>query len=233
MVDRTKDSPEGSDPRRESGEPGGGQGRIDQVGRTGVWPGSGPWPESNVPIQQPGSFGQTDRGPEGYSDSGDSSLEAFFAIARLHQNEKGRTVFVNEIMTKGVECIGVDSNLEDAARKMRQFDVGTLPVCGPTDRLEGMITDRDIVVRAVADGRAPNATKVRDVMTPGIVYCFDDQDIYDAARVMEQHKVRRIVVLNHEKRLVGIVSLGDLAVKAGNDSLAAEAVEALSEPIHH
>src|SRR5829696_6661330 len=121
---------------------------------------------------------------------------------------------VREVMTRGVECTSPDATLQEAAAKMKSLDVGPLPVCD-NDRLVGMITDRDITVRATAEGEAPTAVRVRDVMTPDVIYCFDDQDASEAARLMEQNQVRRLVVLNRDKRMVGIVSLGDLAVETG------------------
>ena len=137
---------------------------------------------------------------------------------------------VKEIMTSGVECTQPNATLREAARIMRDMDVGPLPVCGDDDRLAGIITDRDITVRAVAEGKDPDATPVRDVMTPKIIYCYEDQDVSDAAHMMEQNQVRRLVVLNHDKRLVGIVSLGDLAVDTGDEQLAGHTLEAVSEP---
>lgn len=110
------------------------------------------------------------------------------------------------------------------------MDVGSLPVCGDEDKLVGMITDRDITIRATAGACDAKATLVQDVMTPGIVYCFEDQDVEDATKLMEDNQIRRLAVLNREKRLVGIVSLGDLAVKVGNDHLSGEALERVSEP---
>jgi CBS domain-containing protein len=144
-------------------------------------------------------------------------------------SEEEITMKVQEIMTRGVECVGPNDNLADAARKMRDLDVGSLPVCD-NDRLVGMITDRDITVRATAGDCNPSGTCVRDTMTPNIVYCFDDQDVTEAADLMEANQIRRLVVLNRDKRLVGIVALGDLAVKTGNDELSGEALEQVSEP---
>jgi CBS domain-containing protein len=110
---------------------------------------------------------------------------------------------------------------------MRELDVGPLPVC-QDDRLVGMITDRDITVRATADGRDPKTTRVEDVLTPGVVYCFEDQDVKDAAGLMTTNEIRRLVVLSHDKRLVGIVSLGDLPVATGDDRLSARTLENVS-----
>jgi CBS domain-containing protein len=122
------------------------------------------------------------------------------------------------------------ASLQEAARKMRDLDVGPLPVCGDNDRLVGMLTDRDITVRAVAEGQDPKTARVQDIMTPDITYCFEDQDITEAARLMEEKQIRRLVVLNRDKRLVGIVSLGDLAVKTGDKKVSSEALEQVSQP---
>jgi CBS domain-containing protein len=132
-------------------------------------------------------------------------------------------------MTKGAECVTPENSLQDAARKMRDLDVGPLPVCD-NDRLAGMITDRDITIRATADGRDPKATRVRDVMTSAVVYVFDDQDVGDAARLMQEHQVRRLLVLNRDRRLVGIVSLGDLAVESHDERLGGKTLERVSQP---
>ena len=136
---------------------------------------------------------------------------------------------VSEVMTQGVECIGPDATLQEAAAKMKSLDVGPLPVCD-NDRLVGMVTDRDITVRATAEGDAPTDVRVRDVMTPEVIYCFEDDLVEDAARLMAAKQVRRLVVLNRDKRMVGIVSLGDLAVKTGDEQLAGSALEDISEP---
>jgi CBS domain-containing protein len=111
---------------------------------------------------------------------------------------------------------------------MRSLDVGVLPVCDG-DRLVGMLTDRDLTIRAVAEGRDPKITTVEEVMTPEVAYCFEDQDIEEAERVMEKHQIRRLPVLNREKRLVGIVSLGDFATK-DDETRAGETLERVSEP---
>src|SRR5215813_1130006 len=144
--------------------------------------------------------------------------------------EGDQTMQVKDVMTRGVECISPDATLQDAARKMRDLDVGPLPVC-ENDRLVGILTDRDIVVRAIAEGRDPQDSRVRDVMTRGIDYCFDDDDVAEAAWHMEAKQIRRLAVLDHNKRLVGIVSLGDLAVKSPDEHLTAEALEQVSLPI--
>lgn len=136
---------------------------------------------------------------------------------------------VSEVMTRSVQCIHADANLQEAAARMKSLDIGPLPVC-EGDRLVGMITDRDITVRAVAEGEPPTVIRVRDIMTPEVLYCFDDQLVEDAARVMEDSQVRRLVVINRDKRLVGIVSLGDLAIQTRDEQLAGNTLEAVSEP---
>jgi CBS domain-containing protein len=140
-------------------------------------------------------------------------------------------MLVKEIMTRDVECIRPDAILEEAARKMRDLDVGALPVCNDDDQPVGVVTDRDITVRAVAAGKDPRATHVRQIMTPSIIYCFDEEDITDAVRLMEEKQVRRLAVLNRNGRLVGIVSLGDVAIDTHDERLAGEALEAVSEPV--
>jgi CBS domain-containing protein len=136
---------------------------------------------------------------------------------------------VQDVMTRNVACIGPGATLREAADKMKALDVGPLPVC-ENDRLVGMLTDRDITVRATAEGLPPGLGQVRDVMTPDVISCFEDQDVGEAARLMEQNQVRRLVVLDRDQRLVGIVSLGDLAVKTGDEKLSGEALEQVSEP---
>jgi CBS domain-containing protein len=138
-------------------------------------------------------------------------------------------VQIKEIMTPHVEVIHPEASIQEAAQKMKGLDVGPLPVC-TGERLEGMLTDRDITVRAVAEGRDPKTTKVQEVMTTEVIYAFEDQDVAEAARLMEQHQIRRIVVLNRDKRLVGIVSLGDVAVHAGNARQAGQTLGRVSEP---
>jgi CBS domain-containing protein len=136
---------------------------------------------------------------------------------------------IREIMTREPVVIGPGMVLKEAAETMRDLDSGVMPV-GQNDRLVGMLTDRDITIRATAAGKDPNQTRVEEVMTPDVVYCFEDDDARDAALKMEEHQIRRLIVLNHDKRLVGILSLGDLAVHTSDDRLAGEVAEAVSEP---
>ena len=118
---------------------------------------------------------------------------------------------VSEVMSRSVRTTNPNASIQDAARMMAEIDAGALPV-GENDRLVGMLTDRDIAVRAVAQGRGPDA-KVREVMTDDVRYCFEDDEIESIARNMADEKVSRLPVMNRDKRLVGIVSLGDIAVQ--------------------
>jgi CBS domain-containing protein len=135
---------------------------------------------------------------------------------------------VQEIMSKDVTWVGPEMLLKDAAKKMRDDDVGCLPV-GKADKLVGMITDRDITCRAVAEGSIAKS-RVADAMSKGVTYCFDDQDVKEAAQLMETKQIHRLPVLNRQKRMVGIVSLGDLAVHAPHE-LTGEVVEAVSRHV--
>jgi CBS domain-containing protein len=130
-------------------------------------------------------------------------------------------MLVSEVMTRDVKIASPNDSLQRAAQRMEADDFGSLPV-GEDDRLVGMLSDRDIAIRAVAQGRSPTECCVRDVMSAEVKYVFDDQTIEEAAKMMGTLGVRRLPVLNHDKRLVGIVSLGDLAVtkaKPAGDAL--------------
>lgn len=135
---------------------------------------------------------------------------------------------VSEAMTRDVKIANPNQSLHDVARIMADDDVGSLPV-GENDRLVGMITDRDIAVRAVAEGKSPDRTTVREVMSREVKYCFDDQDIAEVARNMGDIQVHRLPVVDHDKRLVGIIALADIANAAGPEP-AGDAVLGISEP---
>ena len=134
---------------------------------------------------------------------------------------------VSEAMTCDVRVTSPDQSIREAARIMAEIDAGVLPV-GEGDRLVGMITDRDIAVRAVAEGKGPD-TPVREVMTQDVKYCFKDEDTDHVARNMADQQVRRLPVVNRDKRLVGILSLGDVAVMEGARP-AGEALTGVSQP---
>jgi CBS domain-containing protein len=136
---------------------------------------------------------------------------------------------LRDIMTRNVEDIAPQTTLKEAAQKMKSLDVGALPVC-QNDQIIGMLTDRDITVRAVADGRDPKTTRASDAMTAQIIWCYEDDDVGEAARLMEEKRIRRLVVCDRNKRPVGIVSLGDLAIRMPGDHLSSEVLEQVSEP---
>jgi CBS domain-containing protein len=135
---------------------------------------------------------------------------------------------VSDAMTRDVHIANPGDTIRQAAQTMAQIDAGVIPV-GENDRLVGMITDRDIAVRAVAAGLSPD-TPIGKVMSSDVCYCFDDQDIGDVATNMADIKVRRLPVVNRDKRLVGILSLGDIAQADNQDQPAAEALCGISEP---
>ena len=118
---------------------------------------------------------------------------------------------IKDIMTEHVDVIHPKANLLQAAEKMKKHNVGVLPVCDG-DKLRGMITDRDSVIRGLADKRGLEQTHVSDVMSKGVYYCYEEESINDAVEIMQDRKVRRLVVLNKSKRLVGLLSLEDLAI---------------------
>ena len=133
---------------------------------------------------------------------------------------------VSEAMSREVQVVQVNQTIQQAAKIMSEIDVGALPVA-QEERLVGMITDRDIAIRAVAENMAPSS-KVRDVMTVDIKFCFDDEDAEDVADRMAVEQVRRVPVVDREMKVVGILALADLAIRAGARP-AAKALEGISQ----
>ena len=134
---------------------------------------------------------------------------------------------VRDAMSRDVKVANPEESIRNAARMMMEIDAGALPV-GENDRLIGVITDRDIAVRAVAEGKPPT-TKVRDVMSAEVLYCFEDQSLDEVAKNMADVQVRRLPVVSRDKRLVGIISLGDLA-RNEDAKTAGKTVSQISEP---
>jgi CBS domain-containing protein len=134
---------------------------------------------------------------------------------------------VNELMTRDVRIASPDQSLQQAAQLMVELDTGVLPV-GENDRLVGMITDRDIAIRAVAEGKSPD-TRVRDVMTADVKYVFEDQEADEVSIIMSDLQVRRLPVVDRNKRLVGILSLGDLATSERTLDEAGTALSGVSQ----
>jgi CBS domain-containing protein len=135
---------------------------------------------------------------------------------------------VKDIMTHNPEVAHPATLLRDVARQMKAHDIGAVVICDG-DCLVGMLTDRDIATRAVAEGHDPTKITVHDVMTVTAVYCFEDQDVQEAARLMEAQQIRRLPVLNRQKRLVGIVSLDDLAAGNNDPRLAGETLRGVAK----
>lgn len=135
---------------------------------------------------------------------------------------------VKQIMTRGVEQVEAQTPLLHVARRMQIHDIGILPVCDGNS-LVGVITDRDITVRATASGLG-SETPCRDVMTPKVICCFEDHDLVAAAKLMQENKIRRLPVINRERRLVGIVSVGDIALGGDDAALVYAAIQKISTP---
>jgi len=134
---------------------------------------------------------------------------------------------IAEVMTRNVKVIGPERSVREAARLMDNLNVGSLPVCDG-ERLVGMITDRDITVRATAVGEDPDQTQVKEIMTDDVRWCFEDDEVNDVVRTMGDVQIRRVPVVDRAKRLVGIVALGDLATDRAEGT--EEALRNISEP---
>lgn len=134
---------------------------------------------------------------------------------------------ITEVMTRDVKVIGPERSVRDAARLMDNLNVGSLPVCDG-ERLVGMITDRDITVRATAVGEDPDRTQVKRIMSEEVRWCFEDDDVSEVVRTMGDVQIRRLPVVDRERRLVGIVALGDLATERAEGT--EEALRNISEP---
>lgn len=136
---------------------------------------------------------------------------------------------LKDVMTRDVETIRSDAMLQQAAQKMTLRDVGMLPVVNGDKNLLGTITDRDITVRATAQGLDPTKTQVRSAMTEVVICGFEDQDIEEGGRLMMDNQIRRLLILNRHNKLVGVVSLGDLAIRADGERLPGQVLERVSE----
>jgi len=138
-------------------------------------------------------------------------------------------MLLREIMTRDPGVVSPGETLEQAARIMEVLDVGPVPVC-EGKRVVGMLTDRDITVRATAAGCDPKTTLVSDAMSQDVVSCYEDQDVQEAAGLMKEKQIRRLLVLNRADDLVGIVSLGDLAIEAEDKGQPGDVLRKVSEP---
>jgi len=138
-------------------------------------------------------------------------------------------MFIKDVMTRRVQVVRPASTLKEAAQIMKVADIGPLPVCDG-DRLVGVITDRDITIKGVAEGRDPLRTQVQEIMNPEVLYAYDDQEIAVAARIMEEKHVARVIVVNRSKRLVGIVSTSDLAKRIVENEQLTQLIDAVVSP---
>jgi len=154
------------------------------------------------------------------------SAMAFYLFRRLKSGS--RSARVSDVMTRQPRTIQPDATVADAAAMMRRLDVGSLPVCDGS-RLVGMLTDRDITTRSTADGRDPHLTTVRDVMSSGVAWASEDDLVEEAARIMREHRIRRLPIVDDRHSLVGMVSLGDLATDVQDDALSGDTLEHISE----
>jgi CBS domain-containing protein len=134
---------------------------------------------------------------------------------------------VSEIMTANVECINPGTPIAKAAEKMRHRNIGFLPICD-NDRLVGTVTDRDITIQSVAQGRDPRLEAVREIMNAQVFYCYEDDDVHKVGQHMQEREVRRMLILDRQKRLVGVVSIGDIA-RASDKQLAGETLGHIAE----
>ena len=133
------------------------------------------------------------------------------------------------IMTPSVDIISPTATTADAARRMKELDVGAIPVCDG-EKLIGMITDRDLVLRVMAMGRDPVQATVAEAMTAGVVFCYDDEEAERAAELMADKQIRRLPILDRDNRLVGIISLGDLVVDGLDAQASGEILHEVSDP---
>jgi CBS domain-containing protein len=140
-----------------------------------------------------------------------------------------RSQQIKDVMTADVVTLAPTAKVTEAAEAMKSLNVGAIPICDGR-RLLGMVTDRDLVVRVMAEHRNPETETISSIMTTDVDYCYEDQTVEEAAHVMEDRQVRRMPIINHDKELVGIVSLGDVAVKGVDQSTTAEALEQISQP---
>lgn len=208
--------------KRESGIPGGGAGRKDLIGKSGVYRVSGPQPAGDAPIVPMASWGQGKRGAAGYEDHGGSEL--FFRVVKP---EKCR-----DLMTKDPVCCLPADTAAHAAQLMKRHDVGILPVVEnrKNKRLIGVVTDRDLVLKVVAKGLDPTASSIEPIMSKPAIQCSPDDEYQKALDLMEQHGIKRMIVTDNSKRAVGVIAESDIALRVRDERKTGEVVAAVSQP---
>jgi CBS domain-containing protein len=208
--------------KRESGRPGGGAGRQDIVGESGVYPMSGPHPKGEAPVVPAGQLGKGDLDVAGYHDSGRAALRAAEANPAL----------CRDIMTQNPVCCAKSESINMVAQAMRENDIGSVAIVEDEKdhKLVGMVTDRDLAVRVLASDRDPNRTPTEEVMTREVVSCLPEDRIETCLEAMESHQIRRVPVVDTSGRIVGIISQGDIAIRLHEPKRTAEVVEEISRP---
>jgi len=202
--------------------PGGGAGRKDAVGKTGVYRVSGPQPPGDAPIVAMGSWGQGARGAAGYEDHGESEL-----FYRPVTPERCR-----DIMTKDPFCCLPTDTAAQAARLMKRHDVGILPVVEDRAKKKvlGVVTDRDLALKIVAKGLDPAAIAVKAVMSKPAIRCSPDDAYERAIELMEKHRIRRVLVTDNSERVVGVIAESDVALRLHDLGKTGELVAAVTQP---
>ena len=208
--------------KRESGLPGGGGGRRDEVGSSGVYPMSGPHPKGNPPIVTPASWGQGKRGAAGYEDHGESELNITRVIP-----EKCR-----DIMTKDPVFCHASDSASIAAKLMLKHNIGVLPVVGafPEYKLIGILTDRDLAMKVVAPGYDPYKITVHEIMSSPVITCSPDDEYQKALDLMEQHQIKRIPAIDNSGHVVGMISEADVALRIPDEKKIEELVRSIVQP---
>lgn len=148
-------------------------------------------------------------------------------MASLNENQTTESNLVRHVMTRDVQLLNSDQTVAEAARLMRDEGIGAVPIA-QDEKVVGMVTDRDIVIRLTAEARDPTLTSLREIMTDGVLSCFEDETCDSVAKKMGEHQVRRLHVVGRDKQLVGIVSLGDLT-EATEVEQTGEALEEISK----
>ena len=197
--------------------------RIDRVGRSGVYPMSGPRAPAGAEMVWPGSWGQGKRGAAGYEDHGESELIMSRVIP-----EKCR-----DIMTKDPAFCQARDTVALAAKLMKKHNIGVLPVVGslPGAKLVGIVTDRDIAMRAIAADLDPKTTTVHDIMSKPVVTCSPDDSYVVALDLMEKHQIKRIPAIDISGRVVGMISEADVALRVPDHEKIAEVINAVAQPV--
>lgn len=208
--------------KRESGMPGGGAGRKDEVGKSGVYRVSGPQPPGDAPIVAMPAWGQGSRGAQGYADHGES--EIFY---RQVTPEKCR-----DIMTKDPFCCVPADTAVQVARLMKRHNVGVIPVVEDRTgkQLVGVVTDRDLALRVVAGGLDPSSVAVKLLMSKPAIHCSPDDDWERALELMSKHRIRRVFVTDNSGRVVGVIAESDVALRLRIPQRTGEVVACVSQP---